>query len=115
MPAFIMVGEEGSLPEMSLANALEAQIHSRTGGRLRFLRVWTVGERVSVSGAAPSYAVRQLAEQAALSLVPPGRLELEIEVVSPALWREPAHADDAPPLERERNTHWRPWRAQHTS
>ena len=46
-------------------------------------------------GAAPTYHVRQLAEQAALSLVPVHRLQLEIEVVPALQWHERAMADDA--------------------
>lgn len=75
-----------TLPSLEL---LEARIHDRTGGRLQYLKIHKIGEQVCVSGAAPSYHVRQLAEHAALSLVARERLQLEIDVLSILHWYEP--------------------------
>jgi hypothetical protein len=77
------------LQSLSVAEKLEARIHARTAGRLRFLRVRSVADRICVWGAAPTYHVRQLAEQAALSFMPADRLQLEIEVL-------PAHPLPSP-------------------
>jgi len=74
---------------------LFARLMLRTGGRLRSLRVGMVGTQLCVWGAAPTYHVRQLAEQAALSVVPADRLQLEIEVVPALQWHERALADDS--------------------
>lgn len=74
---------------------LFARLMLRTGGRLRSLRVGMVGTQLCVWGAAPTYHVRQLAEQAALSVVPANRLQLEIEVVPALQWHERALEDDA--------------------
>lgn len=73
---------------------LFARLMLRTGGRLRSLRVGMVGTQFCVWGAAPTYHVRQLAEQAALSVVPADRLQLEIEVVPALQWHERALEDD---------------------
>lgn len=74
---------------------LFARLMLRTGGRLRSLRVGMVGTQLCVWGAAPTYHVRQLAEQAALSVIPADRLQLEIEVVPALQWHERAMAEDA--------------------
>jgi hypothetical protein len=65
---------------------LELWIEQRTGGRVRGLRVESVGERIVVHGVAGSYHVRQLAINAILeALETTDRdhkewLELDIEV-----------------------------------
>ncbi|MFN0055024.1 MAG: hypothetical protein ACKV0T_22865 [Planctomycetales bacterium] len=81
MSMLTMIGEETDLNELMLEDVLYSRIHGATAGRLRFLRVITIGEQVCVWAAAPTYHVRQLAEQAAIALVPADRLQLEIEVV----------------------------------
>src|SRR6185369_11643385 len=68
--------------------SLEMRLQTRTGGRLRFLAIELVGSRVRINAAAPSYHVRQLAEQAALRILPAARLELSIEVSPPAAAHE---------------------------
>jgi len=78
----IMVGEEEVFQNLTIAELLEARIQGRTAGRLRYLRINEIGDQVCVSAAAPSYYVRQLAEQAALSLVARDHLQLEIDVLS---------------------------------
>ena len=82
MSMLIMIGEENALQDLTITELLEARIHGRTGGRLRYLRVHEIGDQVCVSAAAPSYHVRQLAEQAAMSVVARDRLQLEIDVLS---------------------------------
>jgi len=82
--AILMTSEESSLKAFSVDERLEARIHARTAGRLRFPRVRSVADRICVWGAAPTYHVRQLAEQAAVSFVPRERLQLEIEVLPAA-------------------------------
>jgi hypothetical protein len=59
---------------------LEGRIRLRTDRRLRALTISRDRGQVFVSGRAPSFYVRQLAEQAAMELLPPDRLQLEIEV-----------------------------------
>jgi hypothetical protein len=89
MSMLIMVGDEDALQDLTITELLEVRLHGRTAGRLRYLRVHEVGDQVCVSAAAPSYYVRQLAEQAALSLVARERLQLEIEVLSTVNCGEP--------------------------
>jgi hypothetical protein len=74
------MNEETVAEGLPFEDLLMATLHGSTGGRLRFLRVSATSRMVCVWGAAPTYYVRQLAEQAALSLVPAERLQLEIEV-----------------------------------
>jgi hypothetical protein len=100
MSMLIMVGEESALQDLTITELLEARIHGRTGGRLRFLRVHEIGNQVCVSAAAPSYHVRQLAEQAALSLIARDYLQLEIDVLSSINWGEPEFERSTP---RERS------------
>jgi hypothetical protein len=69
-------------------NRLEMRLQSRTGGRLRFLAVEFIAGRISIRAVAPSYHVRQLAEQTALELHSADRLDLEIQVRSYANLRE---------------------------
>ena len=64
MSQLTMIGEEADLSDLMLEDVLYAKIHGATAGRLRFLKVVTVGDQVCVWAAAPSYHVRQLAEQA---------------------------------------------------
>lgn len=89
MSMLIMFGNEDALQDLSVTELLEARIHGRTGGRLRYLRIHEIGDQVCISAAAPSYYVRQLAEQAALSLVAPAHLQLEIDVLSTMNCGEP--------------------------
>src|SRR5262249_24865577 len=98
MSMLIMVGEGNPIQDLTTTELLEARIHGRTGRRLRQLRVHKIGDRECVSAAAPSYHVRQLAEQAALALVARDRLQLEIAVLSTINWREPdcVHGTDRP-------------------
>lgn len=62
---------------------LEGRLQARTGGRLAQLRVWDAGDLFCVSATAPSYYVRQLAEQTLMSLLPDRHLCFEIEVCRP--------------------------------
>lgn len=59
---------------------LERHIHSETLRQVRHLDVRLEDSHLVVRGAAPSYYVRQIAEQAALELVPWNELDLEITV-----------------------------------
>jgi hypothetical protein len=61
--------------------ALETRIHSRTGRRLRYLTIEFIAGRTRISALAPSYHVRQLAEQAALDLLPADQVELDVHVL----------------------------------
>jgi len=61
---------------------LERHIHSETLRQVRHLDVRLEDRHLVVRGAAPSYYVRQIAEQAALELVPWHELDLEISVES---------------------------------
>ncbi len=63
-------------------NRLEMRLQSRTGGRLRFLAVEFIAGRISIRAVAPSYHVRQIAEQSALELHSADRLDLDIQVRS---------------------------------
>jgi len=81
--------------EWQIENQLAMRLMLRTGGRLRSLRVGTVGNQICVWGEAPTYHVRQLAEQAAISLVAANRLQLEIEVIPTLQWHQRAMAGDA--------------------
>lgn len=63
---------------------LEMCVQAATGGRLRSLHVAFVGGRYRVIATCPSYHVRQLAEQAALSQHPADQLELYVHVSPPA-------------------------------
>ena len=62
--------------------ALETRIHSRTGRRLRNLTIEFFAGRTRISALAPSYYVRQLAEQAVLDLLPADQVELDIHVLA---------------------------------
>ena len=61
---------------------LERHINSETLRQLRRLEVRPENGQIVVRGAAPSYYVRQVAEQAAMDLVPSSELDLEISVDS---------------------------------
>ena len=75
---------ESEVDRDAAAEALEIRLRTATGGRLRFLRVAYVMGRFRVIATCPSYHVRQLAEQAALGLLPAERLELYVHVSRPA-------------------------------
>jgi hypothetical protein len=94
MMATLTWNDELLRQERQVEDEIVARLMLRTGGRLRSLRVGTVGNRLCVWGSAPTYHVRQLAEQAALSLMPASRLQLEIEVVPALQWHERAAADE---------------------
>jgi hypothetical protein len=49
------------ITRVDLALSLQRQIDLRTGGRIRNLQVAAVGERVTITGTAPSYYAKQLA------------------------------------------------------
>lgn len=59
---------------------LAGRIRLRTDRRLRGLVISRDHGQVFVSGRAPSFYVRQLAEQAAMELLPADHLQLDIEV-----------------------------------
>lgn len=70
--------------------ALESRIHSRTGRRLRDLTIeFIAGGRTRISALAPSYHVRQLAEQAILTLLPADQIELDVHVLAQFPTRKP--------------------------
>lgn len=88
-----------------LCEELERHIHSRTDRRLQRLEIRQEAGHAVVRGQAPSYYVRQLAEQAAMEMVPTDELEFAIQVESPsdrgrnagfsnsrAVWLRPAAA-----------------------
>lgn len=64
----------------SVAAQIRSRIQLHTGGRLRNLRIHVLGERARIAGMAASYHVRQLAEQAALLVLPADSLEFAIDV-----------------------------------
>ena len=66
------------------AEQLEDRIRLRTDRRLRGLSISRDRGQVLVSGRAPSFYVRQLAEQAAMELLPAEKLRLKIEVAARA-------------------------------
>jgi hypothetical protein len=63
---------------------LEVQLSQATGARLRALSVARCGSVFRITGRAPSYYVRQVAEQTALSLIPRDRVIFQIDVDYPA-------------------------------
>lgn len=67
------------------AKQLEDRIRLRTDRRLRGLSISRDCGQVFVSGRAPSFYVRQLAEKAAMELLPADQLRLKIEVASRAM------------------------------
>lgn len=69
--------------------ALETRIHSRTGRRLRDLTIEFIAGRTRISALAPSYHVRQLAEQATLDLLPADQVELDVHVLPQFPTRKP--------------------------
>ena len=62
------------------AEQLAGRIRQRTDRRLRGLTISRQRGQVFVSGRAPSFYVRQLAEHAAMELLPVEQLRLKIEV-----------------------------------
>jgi hypothetical protein len=59
-----------ALPEpaaeaLPLCDAIERHIHHRTHGRVQFLRVELAVESVIITGASPSYYIKQLAIEGA--------------------------------------------------
>ena len=67
--------------EFELARVtLDNRLQTRTGRRLRHLTVAPAAGRIRISAVAPLYHVRQLAEQAALTVLPAEQLDLAIEV-----------------------------------
>jgi hypothetical protein len=75
-----MLRVNGFLGQSDWAEQLAGHIRLRTDRRLRALTISNHRGQVAVSGRAPSFYVRQLAEQAALELLPAERLQLNIEV-----------------------------------
>lgn len=70
------------LPERwNAAEDLEFQIRERTAGRVKDLRVFRSDEGVVLQGSSHTFYAKQLAQHAALQLVPRGRLLNEIVVV----------------------------------
>ncbi|HUY87959.1 MAG TPA: hypothetical protein VMV10_04410 [Pirellulales bacterium] len=67
------------------AEQLEGRIRLRTDRRLRGLTISRDCGQVFVSGRAPSFYVRQLAEHAAMELLPAEQLRLKIEVAPSAV------------------------------
>jgi hypothetical protein len=61
---------------------LERHINAETLRQLRRLEVRPENGQIVVRGAAPSYYVRQVAEQTAMDLVPVNELDLNISVDS---------------------------------
>jgi hypothetical protein len=74
---------ESAPDRIATVEALETRIKSATGSRLKFLRVAFVAGRFRIIATCPSYHVRQLAEQAALGLLPADQLELYVHVSRP--------------------------------
>ena len=68
------------LGRIDWAEQLEDRIRLRTDRRLRGLSISRDRGQVLVSGRALSFYVRQLAEQAAMELLPADQLRLKIEV-----------------------------------
>ena len=63
--------------------SIKRRIAQRTGGRIRLLRVETIGSRVVICGSAPSYYVKQLALRGAcdvLGSAAANQIELNVEV-----------------------------------
>ena len=82
-----------------LRQVVEANIISRTWGRIHRLEVEATEDRVVVRGCAPSYYVKQLAIQAvleSLSVSDAPLVEVEIDVIAAELPR-PAMPRSAPP------------------
>jgi len=63
------------------AEELEFQIRERTAGRVKNLRVYRSDDGVVLQGSSHTFYAKQLAQHAALQLVPRGRLLNEIVVV----------------------------------
>uniref|UniRef100_A0A7C2JZT8 BON domain-containing protein n=1 Tax=Schlesneria paludicola TaxID=360056 RepID=A0A7C2JZT8_9PLAN len=56
-------------PRQSVADQIERVVRSRTGGRIRDLRVSVRGDRVVISGETSTFYDKQLASHAALQSV----------------------------------------------
>lgn len=65
---------------LNAAEELEFLIRERTGGRVRNLRVYRYEEGLVLRGSSHTFYAKQLAQHAALQLVPHGRLLNEIVV-----------------------------------
>ncbi|MBX7167275.1 MAG: BON domain-containing protein [Pirellulales bacterium] len=66
--------------EDSLSDRVEQAVKSRTGGRVRGLRVEVCRDEVLLSGECPSFHCKQLAQHAARTVVGKLRLTNRIEV-----------------------------------
>lgn len=72
------------LGQTNWVELLAGRIRQRTDHRLRGLAISRERGRVLVSGRAPTFYVRQLAEHAAMELLPAEQLRLKIEVAPSA-------------------------------
>jgi hypothetical protein len=63
-----------------LLEALKRHIEDRTGRRIRRLRVYRRGARVTLRGVAPSYYLKQLALAALREVLPSAPVDLDIQV-----------------------------------
>lgn len=63
--------------------ALQAEIHQKTGGRVRNLRVYRTEEGLVLTGLSGTFYAKQLAQHAALELEPQVRLVNDITVGEP--------------------------------
>ena len=73
----------GGLWWAACKESIKRRIAQRTGGRIRLLRVETIGSRVVICGSAPSYYVKQLALRGAcdvLGSAAANQIELNVEV-----------------------------------
>jgi hypothetical protein len=73
----------GGLWSAACEESIKRRIAQRTGGRIRLLRVETIGSRVVIRGSAPSYYVKQLALRGAcdvLGSAAANQIELNVEV-----------------------------------
>jgi hypothetical protein len=68
------------MSKTSLPHELEHQIRLRTGRRVRHLAVKLHADRVIIQGAASSYYIKQLAQEALLDLALSAKIENAIAV-----------------------------------
>jgi len=74
----------GRLWSAACEESIKRRIAQRTGGRIRLLRVETIGNRVVICGSAPSYYIKQLALRGACDVLgseAANQIELNVEVL----------------------------------
>ena len=77
----MLVANDIRLDPAALAQTIERQIHERTRGRLRGIRVAVKDNRVTVHGVSPTYYIKQLAIHALLESIEPKEMTPVVDIV----------------------------------